>query len=272
MAIYFVGDIQGCYSALAKGLALINFDPACDELWPVGDLVARGEDSLATLKLLISLGNAVKPVLGNHDLHLLAIHAGLRQAKSKDNLANLLASDELPFYAHWLSQQPLLRQLPDQNVYVSHAGLSPQWTIKQAIKHARFAEQKLQGDNREKWLSRMYGDSPASWADVTNKTERFRYTINSFTRMRYCFADGSLEFDCKLPPKQAPKKLKPWYQINSENHQHTQWIFGHWASLMGNCPHQNIYALDNGCVWGGTLNFLRWHDKQLFKVRVIKSH
>jgi len=264
MATYFIGDIQGCYSELEALMKRVAFSTAKDELWVAGDIVARGPQSLETLQYLMSLGDSVKAVLGNHDLHLLSVIHGLKPEKKQDKLSALLASPDLDKIVNWLVHQPLLRKLPNENVYMSHAGIAPQWTLEEATACARFAEEKLQSKNLVKWLSRMYGEMPNDWHDVSTKTEKFRYTINAFTRMRYCFNDLTLEFSCKRGPNEAPSNIKPWYFLSTEVLKNNQWIFGHWAALMGNCPVPNTYALDTGCVWGGNLTLLRWDDKQYF--------
>ncbi len=264
MAIYFIGDIQGCYRELKALLKQVNFNPQTDQLWAAGDLVARGPDSYKTLKFLYSLGDSFKTVLGNHDLHLLAIYAGLKKAKPSDKLDKLLAAPDAEQLINWLASQPLLRKLPDEEVYLSHAGISPQWTIEQAVAMAEFAHKKLCSEKRNKWLARMYGNKPSSWHHAQSKEEKFRYTINAFTRMRYCELSGELEFNNKLSPKDTPKHLKPWFELATNQLRNCHWIFGHWAALMGEVSHSKLFALDTGCVWGGYLTLLRWHDKQLF--------
>ncbi|GLX79130.1 bis(5'-nucleosyl)-tetraphosphatase, symmetrical [Thalassotalea insulae] len=264
MAIYFIGDIQGCYRELRALLKQVNFTPSDDQLWAAGDLVARGPDSYATLKYLYSLGDSFKTVLGNHDLHLIATYVGLKKAKANDKLDELLSAPDVAELINWLASQPLLRKLPEEDVYLSHAGLPPQWTIEQAVAMAEFAQKKLNSVKRDKWLARMYGEQPNSWNQVKSKEDKFRYTINAFTRMRYCELSGALEFHNKLSPKDSPKHLKPWFELATNQLQNCYWIFGHWAALMGEVPHNNLFALDTGCVWGGDLTLLRWHDKRLF--------
>jgi bis(5'-nucleosyl)-tetraphosphatase (symmetrical) len=263
MALYLVGDIQGCYDELRALLNKVNFNPNDDQLWAAGDIVARGKDSLKTVRYLMSLGDSFKMVLGNHDLHLMAIHYGIKKAKPSDLLTPLLNADEIDEIIEWFRHQPLLLKIPQENAYVSHAGLSPQWTIQQATKQARFAENILQSDDYVTFLSAMYGETPNSWQLADNKIEKFRYTVNAFTRMRYCFSDGSLEFKCKQPIELAPDNLKPWFELSKEL-DNISWIFGHWAALMGKCAILNTYALDTGCVWGHHLTLLRWQDKTLF--------
>jgi len=267
MAIYFVGDIQGCFSELSLLLKQVKFDQNKDELWVAGDMVARGTQSLETLRFLMSLGSSAKVVLGNHDLHLLATYYKIKKVKAKDNLSPLLNAPDAEKIMHWLANQPLIQKLPNEDVYMSHAGLSPQWSVDIALKQAQIAHELIRSNNRIKWLSQMYGELPNHWANAKTQTEKFRYTINSLTRMRLCYLDGSLEFECKDTPDSAPEHLKPWYSLHNElnnNLNNIEWIFGHWAALMGNCSNPRTYALDTGCVWGNHLTLLRWNDKKTF--------
>lgn len=264
MSTYFVGDIQGCYSELRALLNQVDFDPTQDQLGVAGDMVARGPDSYKTLTYLMSLGQSVKAVLGNHDLHFLATVAGIKKAKKNDLLAGLLAAPDLPQIIHWLRQQPLVRKLPNENVYMSHAGFSPQWKLKNALKYSQFVEERLQSREQSTWLKLMYGNTPNAWHKVSNDEEKFRFIINTYTRMRYCYQNGNLEFDCKLSPNDAPNTVKPWFELTDKHFKQCYWIFGHWAALMGNTDKKNLFALDTGCVWGGHLTLLRWEDKQIF--------
>jgi len=263
MAIYFVGDIQGCYHELRALLAQVDFTPEQDQLWLAGDLVARGPDSLKTLRYIKGLGESAKVVLGNHDLHLLAIHAGLKKAKPSDFLDELLAASDINELMDWLAKQPLIQKLPHENVYMSHAGLPPFWSPEQAMGQANEVSNKLASVLRKQWLEIMYGEEPAHWSLAKSVEEKFRLTVNSLTRMRYCHLDHSLEFSCKLSVEQAPAHIKPWFEFIDKPKDYT-WIFGHWASLMGHCPVEKTFALDTGCVWGGHLTLLRWSDKKLF--------
>ncbi|MBU2870266.1 symmetrical bis(5'-nucleosyl)-tetraphosphatase [Colwellia sp. E2M01] len=303
MAIYLVGDIQGCYKELTALLSQVNFDTTKDTLYLAGDLVARGPDSLDTLRLIKSLGKSAKVVLGNHDLHLLAVHAGIKKAKISDNLDDLLAAPDVDELMDWLAEQPLLQKIPNakflsndgnkiknkgnkkttdiaKNAYMSHAGISPQWGLSEAKKQAKFIQQRLAGDSREHWLSLMYGEEPNSWLEAKTEIEKFRFSINAFTRMRYCFEDGSLEFTQKKAPDkneninslptEVQPLITPWFELSTTINK-TPWIFGHWASLMGNVAHPNIYPLDTGCVWGNHLTMLRWHDKKYFTQSAINK-
>ena len=277
-----MGDVQGCFSELTALLTQVNFDASHDQLYLAGDLVARGSESLATIRFVKSLGDSAKIVLGNHDLHLLSVYAGIKKVKQSDKLTDLLAAEDIDELMTWLAQQPLLQIIPSikttNNVeveaaaYMTHAGLTPQWSLLDALEQSQSIENKLQSPDRDKWLTLMYGESPNNWHKADTEIERFRFSINALTRMRYCFADGSLEFNQKEAPAtlaldRTKTKLKdniqPWYELSKEINKHS-WVFGHWASLMGKCSHANIYPLDTGCVWGNHLTLLRWHDKKLF--------
>ena len=263
MALYLIGDIQGCHSELDALLTKVSFNPKYDQLWAAGDLVARGENSLATIELLQSLGNSFNTVLGNHDLHLMSIYYGIKKAKKSDKLDNLIQDARFGDMVDWLAQFPLLLALPDGKSYLSHAGLSPQWSIEEAIENARFAEKRIRSIDRKKWLLKMYGSEPNQWRDVKSKTDRFRYTVNAFTRMRFCYQDGGLEFDCKSTLDQAPKELAPWFDLTQKSirKQHT-WYFGHWAALMGKTNQSHAIALDTGCVWGHHMTMLNFDSKK----------
>lgn len=273
MAIYLVGDIQGCFNELKALLKQVDFNPENDHLYLAGDLVARGPDSLATLRFVKSLENSAKIVLGNHDLHLLSVYAGIKKVKKQDKLETLLSANDIDELMLWLAQQPLLQRINSENAYMSHAGISPQWNLHQAIEQAGFAHKKLTSNNRNYWLKAMYGEKPNDWRQVKTEEEKFRFTINAFTRMRYCYQDKRLELKSKNAPlRQADLKknspvdktdLLPWYELSSTI-KNTTWVFGHWAALMGHCSVPNLYALDTGCVWGNHLTMLRWDDKKIF--------
>lgn len=269
MSIYLVGDIQGCYSELTALLKQVSFNSEIDQLYVAGDLVARGPDSLATLRFIKSLKGSAKVVLGNHDIHLLAVYAGIKKVKKQDKLNALLDADDVNELMDWLAQQPLLQKIGNDNAYMTHAGISPQWTLAQAKEQATFAHQRLSSSNRNIWLSSMYGETPNNWKQAKSEIEKFRYTINAFTRMRYCYKNKNLEFESKSAPcslhsnQQSNTTLLPWYELSLTINE-IPWVFGHWAALMGECSHPNIYPLDTGCVWGNHLTLLRWHDKKIF--------
>ncbi len=270
MALYIVGDIQGCFDELQALLAQVQFDQSIDQLWLAGDLVARGPKSLETLRFIKGLGDSANFVLGNHDLHLLAVHAGIRRSKPQDKLQTLINAPDFDELMDWLAGYPVLLALPKDTGYLSHAGMNPQWTEEQAIKSAQFVHERVSGPNRKAWLEIMYGEKPNTWSDVTTEQEHFRFAVNSFTRMRYCYKDGSLDFACKERPENSPKILKPWFELCSDSIL-SSWVFGHWAALMGEHEKENLYALDTGCVWGNYLTMIRWEDKRIFTQNAIKN-
>jgi len=266
VATYIVGDIQGCGDELQQLLALANFDMQQDELWITGDLVARGPKSLETLRFVKALGDSAKVILGNHDLHLLATWQGIHQAKDNDKLGALLSAPDCDELLHWLRLQPLMLRHPEFDFVMVHAGISPQWTIKQAEGLALEVEAQLHGGQFKILLQKMYGNHPSSWSDTLNGDERNRFIINVFTRMRYCFLDGSLEFKNKLGPEQTDSSImRPWFEIESVD-KSTPILFGHWAALLGKVDQEGVYGLDTGCVWGNSLTMLRWQDKKVFSL------
>ena len=267
MATYIIGDIQGCYDELQSLLKLVQFSPKNDELWLTGDIVARGPKSLKTLRFIKNLGDCAKIVLGNHDLHLLAIHQGIHASKKKDKLSTILKAKDCDELLNWLRMQPLLRRHPKFNFIMVHAGISPQCTLAQTEQLAQEVEQQLRSDDYSIFLREMYGNQPNSWSSDLQGIERLRFAVNVLTRMRYCFADGSLDFDCKLAPQQLDNtnNLVPWFEVETLD-QSCEIIFGHWAALLGKTNKTQIYGLDTGCVWGNSLTMLRWQDKQIFSL------
>ena len=266
MSTYIVGDIQGCCDELQQLLSLSNFDVKKDELWITGDLVARGPKSLETLRFVKSLGSTAKIILGNHDLHLLATWQGLHLANENDKLNALLNAPDCDELLHWLRLQPLLLRHPEFNFVMVHAGISPQWTIQQAEQLAKEVETQLHSDQFKYLLQNMYGNQPNSWSETLSGNARLRFIINVFTRMRYCFLDGSLEFKNKLAPKETDNSLmRPWFEIQTMDTS-SPILFGHWAALLGDVGKEGIYALDTGCVWGNSLTMLRWDDKKVFSL------
>jgi bis(5'-nucleosyl)-tetraphosphatase (symmetrical) len=268
MARYFVGDIQGCLDELLVLLEQVNFDASQDELWLTGDLVARGPKSLETLRFVKSLGDSAKTVLGNHDLHLIATYKGIKRVKVKDRLDDLLRAPDADELINWLTHQPLLRTTG--NVVMTHAGISPQWTIQQAITLATQAQAILQSSQCYDYLANMYQNTPSHWSDDLEGYARFRYIVNTLTRMRFCFADGELEFDNKCAPDECnDEKLLPWFSFNNPDWSATKIIFGHWASLMGKTSRPDIIALDTGCVWGNKMTLLHLEENTLYTTKAI---
>ncbi|NCP63975.1 MAG: symmetrical bis(5'-nucleosyl)-tetraphosphatase [Paraglaciecola sp.] len=250
MADYVVGDIQGCFDGLQRLLQHIHFDPTSDTLTAVGDLVGRGPQSLQTLDYLINLGERFQTVLGNHDLHLLAVYCGIRKKKASDKFDALLASPNIKRYISWLRAKPLALTLGD-NVLVTHAGLYPSWSTAQALALSTECQLALQSADWKTLLSHMYGDEPSRWQADLAGNDRLRFIINAFTRMRYMQDAETLDFSCKEAPALAPSSLTPWFKIsNKQLHPDTKLVFGHWATLAGYTSNPQMIALDTGYIWG----------------------
>jgi bis(5'-nucleosyl)-tetraphosphatase (symmetrical) len=263
MTTYAIGDIQGCYVELQQLLQQIRFDPARDKLWLVGDLVNRGPDSLQVLRFVKSLGDSVITVLGNHDLHLLAVAEGAAELHRSDTLDEVLRAPDRDELLAWLRQQRLLH-VEGEYVLV-HAGLLPQWSVKQAAGYAREVEQALRGDNLATFLTRMYGNTPHSWDDDLAGYKRLRVITNALTRMRICTPQGEMEFKFKGEVEKIPAGHMPWFDAPQRKSRDATVIFGHWSAL-GLKLTPKVIALDTGCLWGGSLSAIRLEDRQLFQV------
>lgn len=264
MSTYLIGDIHGCFDELQALLAQVSFDPQHDQLWLTGDLVARGPASLDVLRYVRSLGPAVRMVLGNHDLHLLAVYAGISRNKPKDLLTPLLEAPDRDELINWLRRQPVLQVDDERKLIMGHAGITPQWDIDTAQICAREVEAVLSSDSYPLFLDAMYGDMPNNWSPELSGLARLRFSTNALTRMRYCFPNGQLDMICKDAPGSAPSPLKPWFELPRLVSPEYTIIFGHWASLEGKGTPEGVLGLDTGCCWGGDLTLLRWEDKQYF--------
>ena len=257
MAVYVVGDIQGCYKPLRRLLAKADFNPKKDQLWACGDLIGRGTQPLKTLDYLMSLGHSFQTVLGNHDLHFLAVTAGVRPAKKSDHFDQLLDSPYLSEYVQWLRQQPLALK-PAKSTLLTHAGLYPGWSIKQALALCEEVSDWLQSDNYHSLLSGMYDPGPASWHEDLSGMERARFIINAMTRMRFVYPNGELDFKWTSQAEKAPAPLVPWFRHPSQQlKKHQTVLFGHWAALQTQTHHKQYVGLDTGCVWGGKLTMIK---------------
>ncbi len=256
MSIYAIGDIQGCFQSLTTLLKKIEFDPKKDGLWLVGDLINRGPDSLATLRYLYSIRHAIKIVLGNHDLHFLARYYGLRHKSKTETLDELLQADDCYLLVEWLLQQPLVHHDEKLQVTMVHAGIPPQWTLKEALEYSAEIQSVLTGKQRNSFLSSMYGDQPCLWTANLQGMDRWRLITNYFTRMRFCTAEGELELLTKESVGAAPEGFAPWFSHPNRKTRHHKILFGHWAALQGKADTENVRALDTGCVWGGELTVL----------------
>lgn len=269
MATYAIGDIQGCLEPLQCLLKKIDFNPTKDKLWLAGDVINRGPDSLATLRLLYKLRDSITLVLGNHDLHLIAVYYGLRKAGKNDTLEPLLLAPDRADLIYWLRQQKLVHHDTQLNFTMVHAGIPPQWSLDDALARSREVEAVLQSNSPELLLENMYGNSPARWRDDLQGVERLRVITNYFTRMRFCSAEGELELQTKESADAAPIGFAPWFSLSGRKMRNHKIIFGHWAALEGQANTKNIYALDTGCVWGGELTALRLEDEVLFSCNCL---
>jgi len=265
MSTYAIGDIQGCLDPLLELIDKLEFNPLKDTLWFTGDLINRGPDSLDTLRYIISLGDNAISVLGNHDLHFLAVAAGHNRHDSRDTFDCLLAAPDLSDLVDWLRARPLIHYDQQRKMALIHAGLPPQWAINDAVTCANEVEDLLLNNNYQQLLGNMYGNSPTQWTNELTGEERYRFIINCFTRMRYCTADGQLDFKNKRSPGTQPESLFPWFTLNTRKSIDTTVLFGHWSTLGFN-HEQNTYALDSGCLWGGSLTALNIDNKKTISV------
>jgi bis(5'-nucleosyl)-tetraphosphatase (symmetrical) len=263
VSIYAIGDIQGCDVALGRMLEAVAFDPSRDRLWLVGDLVNRGPSSLAVLRRVMGLGQAAITVLGNHDLHLLAVAEGFRKPHRSDTLDGVLAAPDRQEILDWLRHRNLMHA--EGECAMVHAGLLPGWTTPQALALAREVEAALRGPDYHWFLGHMYGNHPVRWDDALTGMERLRVVVNAMTRMRVCTPDGTMEFGFKGQPEEAPDGYLPWFAVPGRASLDRTIICGHWSAL-GLRLEQRLLALDSGCLWGGTLSAVRLEDRRLYQV------
>lgn len=261
MAIFAIGDVQGCLDDLLRLLARLNFEPGEDHLWFTGDLVNRGPKSLETLRFVRGLGGNAISVLGNHDLHLLAVAEGFQPVKPKDTLRNVLDAPDAGDLLHWLRHRPMAHYDAPLGYLLVHAGLPPEWDLDMALSAAREAEGALRGPRYRDLLRDMYGNEPARWSDALEGVARLRYIINAFTRIRYCTVDGQLDFAHKGAPGSQPPELVPWFRVPGRRNSELDVLFGHWSTLR-NSKTPRAWALDTGCLWGGKLTALRLDDEE----------
>ena len=258
MPVYAIGDIQGCCDEFELLLERLKFDPAQDQLWLTGDLVNRGPRSLATLRLVKSLGQSAITVLGNHDLHLLAIALDPQaRRKSKDTLDEILNAADRDELLHWLRHQPMLHHDPQLKRTLIHAGLPPQWDLPLAIACARELEHTLRdADAARALFQNMYGDEPDRWDKDLQGFARLRFITNCLTRLRACTEQGKLRLKAKGAPDKLEAGLYPWFRVPRRRSRDERIVCGHWSAL-GFLDADNVLALDTGCVWGGTLCAVR---------------
>ncbi|MEX1034078.1 MAG: symmetrical bis(5'-nucleosyl)-tetraphosphatase [Cellvibrionaceae bacterium] len=256
MATYAVGDIQGCLQPLKCLLREVDFAPDRDSLWLCGDLVNRGPESLETLRFLHAMRDSVVAVLGNHDLHLLALARSQRKPKPKDTLAPILGAPDRDELLGWLRHFKVVHHDPHLGYAMAHAGIPPIWSLAEALHHSAELEVVLRGEQLETFLANMYGNTPECWDENLAGPARWRVITNYFTRMRFCKADGQLELTSKNGPNHAPPGFAPWFKFPGPAIDEAKLLFGHWASLEGKTDHPRVFALDTGCVWGRQLSML----------------
>jgi bis(5'-nucleosyl)-tetraphosphatase (symmetrical) len=267
MALYAIGDVQGCDAELGALLSALKFNIARDSVWFVGDLVNRGPESLKVLRRIRALGEAATVILGNHDLHLLAVAHGSTKLRSDDTLTETLAAPDRGALLEWLATRPLLHEDSRLQICMVHAGLAPQWDMSLARQCAREFEKALRRDP-VKLLGRMYGDQPDRWDDALEGEQRLRFIANCFTRLRYLDAQGRLALRAKGSPKKAQtKSLIPWFEAPGARWHGTRIVFGHWSTL-GFFSNAHVTGIDTGCVWGDRLTALRLDEPHAAPVQV----
>lgn len=263
MATYVVGDLQGCLHPLKKLLKRVKFSKE-DKLWCVGDIVNRGPESLATVEFLMQLGDRCQIVLGNHDLHLLAVYFAQREIKSSDTISSILSAPNLTEIIDWFTNQPIVYH---QDGYTMvHAGIYPTWSIEQAIKLGQEVSKTIK-QNPKEYFNHMYGNTPDYWDNHLLGYDRLRFITNACTRMRYCFQNGRLDLKNKSAPIDNHSATQPWFAIRHQQFKGDKILFGHWAALAGQCPLPDYHALDTGFVWGGELTLLRLDDLTSFSIK-----
>ncbi len=264
MATYAIGDIHGCFTSLMALLKRVDFDPARDRLWLVGDLVNRGPDSLRTLRFVRELGPAAVTVLGNHDLYLLMVAYGAVRSRGKDDtIQAVLDAPGREALLGWLRTRPLMHV--EDGFAMVHAGLLPGWSVPQARALAREVEGALAGPYHADLLHNMWGSEPAAWHNDLRDYARMRVIVNAMTRMRFCTPDGQMDFKVKGEVTKAPKGYLPWFEVPGRKSADTTVVFGHWSAL-GLRVEPRLLALDSGCLWGRELSAVRLEDRAVFQV------
>lgn len=254
MANYWIGDIQGCNDALGRWLDHVAFSPSRDHLVVLGDLVNRGPDSAGVLRRLMALQGSAQCLLGNHDLHALAVAFGLSRTKRLDTLDGLLQAPDREVLIGWLRQQHLA--LWSHGVLSVHAGVLPSWTLAQTLALAGEVQSVLRGPDLPRFLAHMYGNEPPAWHEDLSGLERWRVVVNALTRLRFCSAEGHMEFATKGSAAQAPAGFMPWFDVPGRRTADITVAFGHWSTL-GWLGRSDVWSLDTGCVWGGCLSGMR---------------
>ena len=270
MAVYAIGDVQGCFDELIKLLDLIKFNPKRDQIWLVGDLVNRGPKSAEVLRFAMTHPDSVKVVLGNHDLHLIANAVGVSDHQHRmDTMESVLKAKDSKKLITWLRHQPLFYHDRTLGFSMVHAGLPPQWSIKKCRKRSKEVEAVLQGEHWQDFFKHMYGNSPNKWSKTLKGWDRLRYITNCFTRLRYCHDDGRLALKFKGEPKDKPKGELAWFEMPDRKTSKNRIVFGHWSTL-GTGQYGNVFSLDSGAVWGDQLTAVRI-DKQPYQWFIVDA-
>ena len=271
MALYCIGDIQGCDDAFAQLLQTVDFSASRDTLYVLGDLVNRGPKSAQVLRRCMQAGDSMRALLGNHDLHLLAASQGLRRQSKRDTLAQVLDAPDRDALLDWLRQQPLVRlhtNAKSEQLLMVHAGVLPQWTVQDCLHLNREVQTVLQSADFARFLQNMYGNLPDRWSADLQGDDRLRCIVNAFTRLRFCSAEGVMDFDSAESADQAPEGLMPWFDVPGRATADAAMAFGHWSTL-GHINRPNLLAMDTGCVWGGCLSMMRigesMHERELIQ-------
>ncbi len=261
---YVVGDIQACFDGLQALLKKVGFKEKSDRLLAVGDLIGRGPQALETLRFLYGLGKRFDCVLGNHDLHFLAVSQGIKKPKPRDNYQALLADKHLDRYVQWLRCKPLA-QIPEPGTFLCHAGLYPFWSEKKGLLLAREVENKLQSKHWHSLLEYMYGSEECTWSDKLSGLSRLKFIVDAFTRMRFVDKNGTLNLTVKTMPEEAPIGYMPWFKHPNLKVK-SQLLFGHWAALQGKTGLKNVISLDTGYIWGGKMTVIELSSMEAFAV------
>ena len=256
MAVFAIGDVQGCYDELRRLLDALAFDPAVDHVWFVGDLVNRGPHSAPVLRYVRSLGDVATVVLGNHDMHLLAMSQGNLRKAGEGQLDDVLQAPDREELIEWLRRRPFLHHDATLGWTMIHAGLPPQWDLATAMACSGEMEAVLQSADFRAFAHSMYGNQPDRWSAKLKGPDRWRFITNCFTRLRFCAKDGTLNLKPKGPPGSQPKGFLPWFEVPERKTASTRILFGHW-SMLGYQSTANAWSLDTGCLWGGSLTALR---------------
>ena len=271
MATYAIGDIQGCYEEFTMLLDKVDFRADRDRLWLLGDLINRGPDNLSVVRRVMALGDSAITVLGNHDLHFLAVHRGGHSANRNDTFADVLESRQVGDISDWYRQQPFLHRDRQLGYVMAHAGVPHLWGIKQALAFSAEIEEVVSGNDCEPYFRGMYGNVPNVWSESLEGMDRWRVITNYFTRMRLIDENGVLDFSHKGALSDAPEGLVPWFRLRARVPLKLKILFGHWAALEGHTGEEAIIGLDTGCVWGRYLTALCLEDGKFHQVASVRN-